>query len=75
VANRKDKKIQFYQYKIYSCEAELMDLQNKINSFSRRVHDLDKDRSNHKYRLEKKAQKIESEIKKYQQLIEEQKAI
>jgi predicted transcriptional regulator with HTH domain len=74
-SNRREKKINFYQHKIYACEAELMEVQRKYSSLPKGVLDLDKGRSNHIHRLQVKMQKIESIIKRYQQMIEEVKAI
>jgi hypothetical protein len=75
LANRKEKKIQFYQHKIYGIEAELMSVTSRYKELPKGVLDLDKGRQNQLHRLKVKMDKLESQIKQYEQMIEEVKAI
>jgi hypothetical protein len=75
LANRKDKKISFYNHKKYSLEAELMQLMERYNSIPKSAIALDKGKSNHKHRLKVKIEKLQKDILVYEQRIEEVKAM
>jgi hypothetical protein len=74
-SNRKEKKINFYQHKIYMNEAELMQVRERYNLIPKGSLDLDKGKTNHIHRLRTKMLQIEKTIRNYQQMIEEVKAM